>query len=172
MNDPEKVSHNENGTQYLEVPRAEFVINLDQILRSFTPANLDIGNEDDLGDLKFRLFSLPVDPDERQKVIKKIQSTGTDRIDASFQSRYDSLYKTAAEEAGVDPMDVFDVMNGIDLRRYIPTIMNPPDNDTHLSSNALLVYNAKYLRQLKAREYTFEDLSQRQESLLAIIGFK
>lgn len=175
MDTPEKTSPADRlGAQYLEISRAEFAGNVDQILGTVVPPGLNTGSEDDPGDLKFRFFNLPDDPQKRAKVIQQIQARGTDRLDPSVTSRYDILYQTAAKKAGVDPLDVMDVMNGADLRRYLPTIINPPDV-THLASNALLVYDGKTstgLRPIDAREYTFKDASQRQKALLAIIGFK
>lgn len=163
-----------HGAQYLEISRAEFVGNVYQILERITPPGLNIGSEDSPGDLRFRLFKLPDNPQERERVIREVQAKGTDRIDPSVKSRYDILYQRAAEKAGIDPMDVIDVMNGMDLRNYLSTILNP-SGATYLSSNALLVYDGKSptgIHPIDIREYTFKDLSQKQRALLAIIGFK
>lgn len=174
MDTPEKTSSEAYSAPYLEISREEFVRNIDKILKGVASPELNIGSEDDPGDLKFRFFNLPEDPQERERVIKEIQVKGTDRIDPSVKSRYDIFYQRAAEKAGVDPMDILDVKNGRDLRNDLPTIINPPDV-THLASNALLVYDGKSptgIRVIDVREHTFKDLSQRQKALLAIIGFK
>lgn len=170
----EKPKVEPSETPYIEVSRTEFASNIDQTLQGVVPPEFNIVSEDDLGDLRFRFFNLPDNPGERQQVLEAIRVKGTDRIDASLRSRYDALYEAAARKAGIDPIDVFDTMNAIDLRRNAPAIANPPDV-THLGANALLVYDGKTqngIRQITAREYTFKNLTKRQEALLAIIGFK
>lgn len=159
---------------YYEFPTTVIAANLAKILKSIVPSDFVIGDEDNEGDLQFRLIRVPNDPEECKRRIEEIAENGSDRTDPDFESLCSFIYRAVAPAAGVTPLDVFDCYGSqnffsVAKRRFRPRFVGSPD------PNVILVYDAKTengIRQIVSFEYTFKNLSQKYKALLAIIGLK
>lgn len=153
---------------YLEFSGPEFAQNYTQILKRLVPEDYDIGSEDRIGDLAIRYISLPNNLIEREERIEEIAMAGTDRTDPGYESEFDILYQEAAEQAGVQPLDVMDLIHDITFHQWMKD-----GRLTTFGGNTILVFDKKSsfgVREIDIAEWTFKDLEQKRRALLAIIG--
>lgn len=159
--------------RYHAIPRDEFFASLDKYLIALVPSGFRLGSADKVGDIRFRLTSLPNNHAERQTRIEEILKKGTDRTDPNIASTYDSIYRRAANMAGCDPLDVFDCLSSPSFYRRAESGHFAPDAPLHMGGNVILIYDAlkdSGIRQIYGPEYTFKDPKQREKAILAIIG--
>lgn len=159
--------------RYHAIPRDEFLAALDAHLKALVPTEFKLGSADEVGDIRFRLVSLPDDPTQREARIEDILKKGTDRTDPKVTSRYDSLYRQAARLADCDPLDVFDCISSPTFYRRAESGYFTPDAEGYMGANGVIIYDAlrdSGIKRIRGPEYTFKDTKQREKAILAIVG--
>jgi hypothetical protein len=164
---------------FREYTRQQLHLNARRLIRGMVPREFGIGSLEKLGDVRYRFCSLPEDDEGLQARLKNIRANGTDRTDPTFSSKFENLYTSAlnqAKEMGLNVVstDIMDTMGAMDFFRSVERGLDPTE-EYYGGSNGILIYDDKTEKgiiRIFGPEYTFKDLSRRNEALLGIIRLK
>lgn len=173
-----------NRPPLYEIPNVNFRGNPFQALKGIVPGEFTIGDNKQIGDIRFGFGVLPDDPTERNKVLDEIRNEGSLNTDPDINRKamYMGLYeRAAAVMANTDPRFVVSCTTSSELPNILENGITTVENaEGQLKRkllyhpNVILVYDARErsdngLKPITKSEYTFKNKEQRQRALIAVI---
>lgn len=107
---------------------------------------------------RFRFFHLEENPAERKERLEKISVHGSDRTNPKLKPM--GVYVGASSTSGIEQKYLFDCGS-------LPHFSQYYSENKH---NALLIYDSDKIKHVEGAEYTFKNVPDRGNALLAIVA--